>query len=65
MAGHDYENAPDVKARGGQDWSVCNNGTVHQGAVQSAVNDFFSKEGVQVVVTYRESEWNTWVARKA
>uniref|UniRef100_A0A383WBA9 O-methyltransferase domain-containing protein n=1 Tax=Tetradesmus obliquus TaxID=3088 RepID=A0A383WBA9_TETOB len=64
MAGHDYENAPDVKQATGQDWALCSNGTLHQGAVQSAVNDFFAAQGVQVVVTYRESAWNTWMAKK-
>lgn len=64
MAGHDYENAPDVMQATGQDWALCSNGTLHQGAVQSAVNEFFGAQGVQVVVTYRESAWNTWMARK-
>jgi hypothetical protein len=48
----------------GQDWALCSNGTLHQGAVQSAVNEFFAAQGVQAVVTYREDAWNTWMARK-
>eukprot|EP00775_Hariotina_reticulata_P002367 gene2367-2672_t len=61
MAGHDYENAPDVMQQSGQDWSLCANGTIHQGSVQAAVNEFFSSQGSQVVVTYREAAWNSWM----
>lgn len=65
MAGHSYENAVDVMRQSGQDWSHCADGvTVHQGAVQAAVNDFFAQQGLQIVVTYRELVWNSWVVRK-
>jgi hypothetical protein len=65
MAGHSYENAVDVLRQSGQDWSRCPDGTtVHQGAVQAAVNEFFEQQNLQIVVTYRETAWNTWVVRK-
>jgi len=65
MAGHSYENAVDVLRQGGEDWSRCADGqTVHQGAVQAAVNDFFIQQGLQLVVTYRERAWNSWLVRK-
>jgi chemotaxis protein histidine kinase CheA len=65
MGGHSYENAVDVMRQSGQDWSRCADGsTVHQGAVQAAVNDFFEQQGVQIVVTYREHMYNSWLVRK-
>ena len=64
MAGHDYENGPDVMRKSGQDWAVCMNGTRVETAVLGAVNDFFEKEGLQVVVAYREKDWNSWMVRK-
>jgi hypothetical protein len=64
MAGHDYENAADVMKKSGQDWALCMNGTRMESAVLGAVNDFFGKEGLQVVVTYREADWNSWMVRK-
>lgn len=65
MAGHDFEDVDDVKKISpSQDWSVCSNGSIRQGAVRGAVNDFFRRENIQVVVTYREHAWNTWLARK-
>jgi hypothetical protein len=63
-SGHDYENAPDVMQQSGQDWSLCANGTIHQGSVQAAVNEFFASQGSQVVITYREAAWNSWMVRK-
>lgn len=64
MAGLNYENAVDVMRQHGKDWSRCPDGTIHQGAVQAAVNDFFAQQGLQIVVTYRETAWNSWVVRK-
>lgn len=47
-----------------QDWSVCANGQRNKGAVKGAVSDFFAPLGLQVVVTYKESFWHTWMVRK-
>ncbi len=64
MAGHDYLTSSEVKAMDpGQDWSVCMDGSIQDGAVKGAVNDFFSAKGVSVLVTYAE-QWPTWVVRK-
>lgn len=65
MAGSSYENAVDVMRQSGQDWSRCqHSGAVHQGAVQAAVNEFFESQGLQIVVTYREQRFNSWLVRK-
>jgi hypothetical protein len=61
MAGHDYRIASEVT--GGQDWSLCANGTRHPGAVRGAIDDFAIHHGLQFVVTYQES-WASWYVRK-
>lgn len=67
IAGHDYEDAASVAAATQpyvQDWGLCHNGTRHQGAVRAAVDDFFGGMGLQVVATYKEEMWNTWMVRQ-
>ena len=48
----------------GQDWALCQNGSRIQSSVQGAVNDFFKAQGLAVVVTYREDNFNSWMVRK-
>ncbi|PNW79477.1 hypothetical protein CHLRE_09g416700v5 [Chlamydomonas reinhardtii] len=64
MAGHDYLDAPQVQAISQQNWAKCMNGTVHQGAVKGAVDDFFKRIGLPVHVTYQDAPWSTWVVLK-
>ncbi|KAG2429484.1 hypothetical protein HXX76_010721 [Chlamydomonas incerta] len=64
MAGHDYLDAPQVKALSGQNWAKCMDGSEHQGAVKGAVDQFFEKQGLVVHVTYQDSPWSTWIVRK-
>ena len=64
MAGHDFENAVDVMEIAKLDWGLCDNGVRNMGTVQGAANDFFKKHLVQVTVTYRDANWNTWIVRK-
>jgi hypothetical protein len=47
-----------------QDWSVCADGSKHDGAVRGAVDEFFGQLGLQVLVTYRDGPWVSWVVRK-
>ncbi|PNW76691.1 hypothetical protein CHLRE_11g467900v5 [Chlamydomonas reinhardtii] len=64
MAGHDYLDAPQVKALSGQNWAKCMDGSEHQGAVKGAVDEFFEKKGLAVHVTYQDSPWSSWIVRK-
>lgn len=65
MAGHDYETGASIKALlPNEDWGLCGNGSRNEGAVVSAVNDFFKRLGLTVTVTYREGQWNSWMVRK-
>ena len=66
MAGHDYVTQDDGPAQTGQDWTKNADGTVDETGevVVGAVNDFAQRVGRQVLVTYREAEWNTWLMRK-
>ena len=61
MSGHDFKYADEVP---GQDWSVCQDGSKHPGAVRGAVEEFCRKHYLQPGVTYREGDWNTWYFRK-
>ena len=65
MAGHDYWTAQevDVLSNGSQDWSICEDGTKHEGSVKGAVNDFAKEHQLQVLITYQE-QWPTWIIRK-
>lgn len=66
IAGHDYVTNDDGPRQGGQDWSINFDGTRDPTgrAVKGAVDDFAAKHGLQISVSYRESGWNTWAARK-
>eukprot|EP00993_Chasmostoma_nieuportense_P002747 NODE_3517_length_953_cov_19.216707_g3365_i0.p1 GENE.NODE_3517_length_953_cov_19.216707_g3365_i0~~NODE_3517_length_953_cov_19.216707_g3365_i0.p1 ORF type:complete len:276 (-),score=69.48 NODE_3517_length_953_cov_19.216707_g3365_i0:126-839(-) len=71
FAGHDYLDAQELKepARqrwGKQDWAVNPDGTRRSDnkAVRSAVNEFAVKQRRQVVVTYEDGYFPTWVMRK-
>jgi hypothetical protein len=61
MAGHDYLEAKDAT---GQDWTLCATGERHQGAVKGAVDGFTRNHNHQLVITYQDSPWNTWMFRK-
>ncbi len=65
MAGHDYLTAQevDVLSNGSQDWSICEDGTIHEGAVRGAVDEFAKEHQLQVLMTYQE-RWPTWILRK-
>lgn len=65
LAGHDYldATAPQLK-NSKQDWSLCANGSHHMGAVKGAVDDFAQDHSLVVTVTYKETMWPTWMARK-
>ncbi|KAG2491640.1 hypothetical protein HYH03_010011 [Edaphochlamys debaryana] len=64
IAGHDYLDAPYVKEISGQAWEKCMDGTINQGAVKGAVDDFFKSMGQHVFVTYMDAPWVTWVVLK-
>jgi hypothetical protein len=54
-----------VKAISEQDWSICADGTTkHPGAVKGAVDEFFGQLNLQVLVTYGDGPWVSWVVRK-
>lgn len=62
MAGHDYLTAADAFTKSKQNWSVCLDGSLHEGAVKGAVNEFASARNLPIVVT--KEEWPTWMIRK-
>ena len=75
MAGHDYLTANEIPAAGKrdpttgaleEDWSVSADGSREARGPKGAVDDFFSEACVprQVVVTYRETVFNSWMVRK-
>jgi len=65
MAGHDYMNAGAQALKDtNQDWSVCDDGSVHPGAVKGAVDEFALNNGLTVAVTYREPNWPSWLVVK-
>ncbi len=49
-----------------QDWTLCEDGRRELGAVKRAVDEFVSKNGVYVSVTYLEQGGAspTWIVRK-
>ncbi|KXZ52954.1 hypothetical protein GPECTOR_8g328 [Gonium pectorale] len=63
MAGHDYVNASEAMAYNALDFSTCPNGTVHQGAVRGAVDEFFGALGLTVQTT-QEAYWKSWLVFK-
>ena len=56
--------APEVMEINGQDWAACMDGSRHEGAVKAAVDEFATKYNVQVLLTYRDTPWNTWIIQK-
>ncbi|PRW57235.1 hypothetical protein C2E21_3942 [Chlorella sorokiniana] len=62
--GHDYITAAGVRQIHPQeDWSLCANGTRHEGAVEGAVRDFAQLHFLTVAVTYAEGHpWKSWMA---
>lgn len=66
MAGHDYIDALEVGEMGQQNWSVNSDGSIDKlgRAVKGAVDEFAAKINVQVVLSYRDGPWNSWVLRK-
>jgi hypothetical protein len=60
LAGHDYLYAEQERV---QDWSLCENGTRHRGAVRGAVEDFAKRHGLSISATFRDplvnSSWMT------
>ena len=49
MAGHDYVSAEEIKGKG-EDWSICADGSKHEGAVRGAVEEFFLTKGLTITV---------------
>lgn len=66
MAGHDYMYNSQVQAlQPDQDWSICQDGSIHQSAVRGAVNDFAEKNGLIVTVEFAAGhEFRTWMVQK-
>lgn len=71
MAGHDFVTQWEGPQQTGQNWTVNYDGTVDQSgrAVFGAVTDFFnnpktSQNYRQIVITYKEAGWHTWIVRK-
>eukprot|EP01012_Entosiphon_sulcatum_P033926 TRINITY_DN4295_c0_g1_i1.p1 TRINITY_DN4295_c0_g1~~TRINITY_DN4295_c0_g1_i1.p1 ORF type:complete len:274 (+),score=44.21 TRINITY_DN4295_c0_g1_i1:29-850(+) len=71
LAGHDYIDvaemaAPERQRWGKQDWAVNPDGTRRTDgkAVRSAVNEFAAQHGRQVMVTYEDGYFPSWVMRK-
>lgn len=71
FAGHDYVDQNDVDTATSQglkqqDWTRNYDGTkdTTRQICKGAVNDFASRVSRQISVTYRESNWNTWMIKK-
>ena len=66
LAGHDYVTQNDGPRNTGQDWTVNFDGTKDTTGrvVKGAVDDFAKQHGLQLTVSYREPQWNTWATRK-
>ena len=61
LSGHDYvENYELQKMQPNSDWSICYDGSSHQGAVKGAVDEFANDNDVQVIVGYKEPDYPTW-----
>jgi hypothetical protein len=58
-------NAEDVRAAH-QDWSLCMDGSRHEGAVRGAVEDFAEQHGLVFSVMYQEIEGllASWMMQK-
>jgi len=68
LAGHDYMSSPEVRSIGHKpdnDWSLCSDGTRHEGAVKGAVEEFLLPKGLTITVTYwRQKGYFTWLVQK-
>jgi hypothetical protein len=65
MAGHDFLDAPEVKRQSShQDWSVCMDGSRHEGDVKGAVQEFAAKKGLVISVMYEDGAWPSWMIQK-
>lgn len=62
MAGHDYLTG--IEGPPWSNWSINSDGTVNFRSVKGAVDDFANKYGLQLTVSYREKNYNTWAVRK-
>jgi hypothetical protein len=63
MAGHYYLDNAEVKTlTPWQDWSVCANGTVHNGAVKQVVRDLAEKAQLKIWVS--SDQWPSWLVQK-
>jgi predicted O-methyltransferase YrrM len=60
MSGHDYHTAAEVKKINKQDWSICYDGSINEGAVKGAVDDFARENNLQILLSYQEMKWHTW-----
>ena len=64
LAGHDFHTAHEVKILSPeQDWSLCMDGTVNQGAVKGAVLEFANTHGLHVLKT-GEKRFPSWIIVK-
>lgn len=55
VSGHDYMTAAECKkCTPNQDWSICQDGSINEGAVKGAVNDFASKINKTVTTTQEQ-----------
>lgn len=62
MAGHDYLNATEQRQLNPKDdWSLCEDGVVNEGAVKAAVNEFASKNNLKVYTTLHDGPWVSWM----
>jgi hypothetical protein len=66
FAGHDYVSQTEGPSRMGQDWTLNGDGTRDASGlvVKGAVNDFARRVRRQVMITYQERNFPTWVMRK-
>lgn len=66
MSGHDYHTAEEIRriTRNKQDWSICEDGTKHDGAVRGAVDEFAKENNLQVVVQTSKRNFPTWSIEK-
>jgi len=46
------------------DWALCYDGSYNKGAVKGAVNEFAERNDLQVLVTYGDERWNSWLVVK-
>eukprot|EP00906_Rhabdomonas_costata_P024264 RCo034906 len=71
FSGHDYVDSDDVRSPirqryGKQDWTINPDGSKRSDnkAVKSAVNEFARAHHRQVVITYEDGYWPSWMLRK-